>query len=122
MRAHHGNLPGYGLRILEVRETFVLDADRMGSVYPRTSLNDRLALALAKQEECPLLTGDASLRQAAETERVEVRGTLWLMERFWAHGLVTYRRAETAYTAMRNENRRLPWNEVAAQLRRFRGR
>lgn len=31
-------------------------------------------------ETCPLLTGDAALRQTAESEQVEVKGTVWLIE------------------------------------------
>lgn len=47
--------------------------------YVRPGRIDLFALALAELEKCPLLTGDAALRLAAETEQVEVKGTIWLI-------------------------------------------
>lgn len=117
---HHAELPGYGLRALDVQEEFVLEAYRLGGVYRKPSHLDLLALALAKQEECPLLTGDYNLRLAAIDEQVEVHGTLWLMERMMEIGIVTVERAEQAYEAMKNDQRRLPWDMVKQQLDRFR--
>lgn len=37
------------------------------------------ALALAKSENCPLLSGDQALRKAADAEAVEVYGTIGLL-------------------------------------------
>lgn len=65
---HHSELPVFGLRVLEIREEYMIEAYRLGGVYRKTSVNDLLALALAKQEQCPLLTGDAKLREAADSE------------------------------------------------------
>ena len=62
---------------------------------------DLFALALAHQEHCPLMTGDRYLREAAEHEAVEVRGTLWLMERLIEEGILTVARAEVAYEQMK---------------------
>jgi hypothetical protein len=46
---------------------------------PKPSHNDYLALALAKQETCTLLTGDANLRIVANKEQVNVMGTIGLL-------------------------------------------
>ena len=60
-----------GLQIIEVSGDFVKYAEKLPSQYNHTlpvkngskpSHNDYLALALAKQESCTLLTGDANLR------------------------------------------------------------
>ncbi len=40
---------------------------RMAQIYKRTSRNDLFALSLAKQEHCPLLTGDKHLKETAES-------------------------------------------------------
>ena len=46
---------------------------------PKPSHNDYLALALAKQEACTLLTGDSNLRIVANKEQVNVMGTIGLL-------------------------------------------
>lgn len=56
---------------------------------------------------------------AAENEEVEVHGTLWLIEQMVSAGLIRPKRARQAYDAMRKAGRRLPWDEVEDQLRRF---
>jgi predicted nucleic acid-binding protein len=100
----------------------VAEAFRLGGVYHQPSRNDLFALALAKHHGCPLLTGDSRLRQAAEQESIEVRGTLWLMEAMYEAGIITIDELQAAYDRMRDENRRLPWDEVEAQLARLRQR
>lgn len=67
-------------------------------------------------EACPLLTGDRILRKAARAERVEVRGTLWLMETLVVAGTLDASQATSAYELMRQNGRRLPWAMVSAQL------
>jgi predicted dithiol-disulfide oxidoreductase (DUF899 family) len=69
-----------------------------------------------------LLTGDRALRAAAELEEVIVCGTLWLMGRLVAEGLITVTALERAYDRMKQAGRRLPWNEVDRQLRHYRKR
>lgn len=116
LREHHGDLPGLGLRILSVHEEFVAEAVLLRAAYPGAGTNDLLALALAKQEKCPLLTGDAALRQAAAAERVQVMGTVWLVGQMLGCGLLTADAAGAAYAKMREGGRRLPWDEADRQL------
>lgn len=112
----HGHLLDMGLVQLEVHSAFVMEALRLGGVYIGASHNDLLALSLAKQEACPLLTGDGKLREAAKAEQVEVRGTLWLVEALVMAGELEYHQAAAAYERMQRDGRRLPWNLVKAQL------
>ena len=116
---HHPNLPGLGLQVLEISETYVLEAYRLRRQYHRPGQNDLFALALARQEQCPLVTGDKALREAAEQEAVVVYGTLWLVERMAAEKIVSVKEAESAYAKMKADGRRLPWSEVGKQLKRF---
>jgi len=116
----HPELPGYGLQVLEIEEPFMLEAYRLRGIYTQPSQNDLFALALAKQEQCPLLTGDKKLRAAAEREEVTVRGTLWLVDRLVQEKKITTTMAEQAYARMKEEGRRLPWQEVDAQIKKFR--
>jgi len=124
LRENHADLPDKGLQVLALEETAVEDT---GNLYGRhrssgVSVNDCMTLALAKQEACPLLTGDAALRQVSILEDVEVRGTLWLVGELIEANVVTVDRAASAYDAMRADGSRLPWNEVDAQIRKFRNR
>ncbi|MBV1788454.1 PIN domain-containing protein [Marinobacterium sp. D7] len=81
----HAHLPGLGLVISELTADGMLDAFRMTQTYAGPSRYDCFSLALAKQENCPLLTGDGDLRQAAAQEAVIVMGTLGL----WSNLLST---------------------------------
>jgi predicted nucleic acid-binding protein len=119
LKANHSSLPTLGLQVLEVREEFVLEAQRLRTIYKRPSMNDLLALALAKQEACPLLTGDSHLRAAATQEQVQANGTLWLMERVWSEGLISNAALRHAYDLMLQCGRRLPVVEIEAQLTRL---
>ena len=118
---HHPTLQDLGLDVLSLAPASVQDAVALVGRHTATgvSRNDLLALALARQEGCPLLTGDRRLREVANTEQVEVKGTLWLMERLLASGVIGLAEAARAYDAMRNGGRRLPWDEVKRQLARL---
>ena len=116
----HSELPALGLLIMNVEEEFMKLADQWQYSYPGPTFNDLFAMALAKQEQCPLLTGDRRLRKAAENESIAVYGTLWLMERLHTEGIIHHKLAEQAYAEMQKEYRRLSWDEVESQLKRFR--
>lgn len=122
LKTHHPELPGLGLAPLELRGESVEHAGALAEKHQRTgvSRNDLLALALAVQEQCPLLTGDNRLRMTADAEGIEVHGTLWLMEQLLLSRLIAPARAKRAYQAMRDAGRRLPWGEVEAQIKAFR--
>jgi len=119
LRAHHPDLPGYGLVILDIGAEYVREAERLAGLYRKPGHNDLLALALAKQERCPLLTGDRDLRNAAESEAVIVRGTLWLVEQLLIRNVINYPEAKDAYARMKEQGRRLPWDEVVRQLANY---
>lgn len=70
-------LEDQGLRILEVTGEYVRYAAELPDKHGTApNPNDYLALALAKQEGCPLLTGDQDLKAAAQAEDVPVMGTV----------------------------------------------
>jgi hypothetical protein len=118
LRAEDPELPRLGLRLLELHEDTVAYASGLTAKYRRlgASINDLLALALARQEKCPLLTGDLRLRTAAQEQGIEMHGTLWLIEQMVKAEMITVKEAEAAYAKMRHVGRRLPWNDVDQQL------
>lgn len=108
-----------GLETLVVSGEYVEYAARLGEQYGgEPGFNDRLALALAKQESCPLLTGDANLRLLAAKEEADVRGTLWIFSEVIEFELLTQQQALTALDRMRQRGRRLPWKEAEKTILR----
>lgn len=103
-------LEGQGMRILEVTGEYVAYAAGLQAKYgANPSPNDYLALALAKQEGCPLLTGDQALKLAAQQEDVTVMGTVWLLRTMVENQLLSVDDALAALALMKKDKRRLPW-------------
>ncbi|MBD3610188.1 MAG: DUF3368 domain-containing protein [Gammaproteobacteria bacterium] len=121
----HPELIPFGLQCMSlqgegIQEAYRLKQDCIARDAP--SLNDLLALMLAKQEDCPLVTGDMRLRQLTEAQYagvVELRGTLWLVEAMVRGGILSIEGVEEAYQKMRDGRRRLPWKEVDKQIERM---
>jgi predicted nucleic acid-binding protein len=67
-----------GLRVVEVSKEGVASALRYRHQRSSLSVPDTFALALAKEREWVLLTGDSELRDLAGLENVECHGLLWL--------------------------------------------
>jgi len=118
LEEHHGELPAYGLQIKALGAERVDYAMTLQAKNIKTSPNDLFALALAKQEDCPLLTGDGALRDLATLEQLEVRGTIWIVEQMLEHDIINIGHAKNAFTVMRESYRRLPWKEVENMLKR----
>lgn len=116
LKTQHPHLLGLGLQPTELAPEGMMDAFRMAATYAGPSRNDCLCVALAKQENCPLLTGDMALRKAAQKEAVVVMGTIWLVEQLVVHGLIDKPAAEAAYEAMKAAGSRLPWKMALQQL------
>lgn len=117
LEGQHGNLLNLGLELGELTPAGIADAEAMVARYTGPSRYDCLALALARQEQCPLITGDRALHRAAQQEAVSVVGTLWLVEKMVMEGLITTTDARTAYQRMREAGSRLPWGEAEHRLK-----
>ncbi len=117
----HSELPGLGLRIERLTSTAISDVERMVVLHQKNSVNDLMALALAKERHWPLLSGDRQLREAAVIERVEIFGTLWLVEKLIETKTISLPQAVTGFNSMRHGGRRLPWTEVDRLLERLSG-
>jgi predicted nucleic acid-binding protein len=69
-----------GLRVEEVSKEGVTNALRYRQQRTSLSVPDSFALALAKERQWLLLTGDGQLRELAGGEDVECHGVLWLLD------------------------------------------
>ncbi|GAB2724695.1 PIN domain-containing protein [Halomonas garicola] len=110
-------LTDLGLKILTVESKYVEYASELGIMYgDEPGFYDRLALALAKQEACPLVTGDLRLRAVASKEGAEIRGTLWVLTEMIECGFLTKEETRGAVERMKNKKRRLPWDDVEKHI------
>jgi predicted nucleic acid-binding protein len=117
LKVNHSNLPKLGLGRLELQPESVAYTVELGAKYRKPGRIDLMALALAKQEQCRLLTGDQALREASGAEGIEVVGTIWLVGEMLHAKILTKKDARTAYNKMRESDRRLPWDEAERQLK-----
>ncbi len=116
LEADHGYLLKHGLQLGELTPESMAEVEILVQKYKQPSRYDCFALVLAKQEDCPLLTGDQNLRKAAEQESVEVKGTLWIVEAMITHQVIGIDTARAAYARMKATGRRLPWQQAEARL------
>lgn len=116
LKETHSDLLELGLEIKELSSETIIYSMKLMNKYRKPSRNDLFALALAKQESCPLLTGDNDLRTAAESEAVILCGTIWVMDNLIKNNLVTIEEARLLYQKMEDNKRRLPWAIAYAHL------
>jgi len=113
------HLVRHGLRLLELTSRSIQFSQELDQKYKQPSRYDCLALSLAVQEQCPLLTGDRALRKAAEQTNVTVHGMIWLVEKMIEYELLTSATARQAYRKMQLAGSRLPWKEAFSRLEKF---
>lgn len=106
----HAHWQDMGLQVKSLSAQGVDRVQALSQKYKRPSRNDLFALALAEHAQCPLLTGDAALRSAAEAEHIEVKGTIWLVSEMVRQQCITVAVALAAYKKMQAHGRRLPWD------------
>jgi len=110
-----------GLRIEELSKDGVAAALRYRSQRVFLSIPDSFALALAKERDWPLLTGDSELRDLATGENVECHGVLWLLDRMEQAGVPGLQTLYDGLTSLAGHPRcRLPRREITLRLERYR--
>jgi len=112
LEEEHPNLLDTDLKILTLSPETIKYTESIVSKYPKAGKNDLFALALAKQESCPLLTGDGALRKAGKKEEIQIFGTIWIMDELIKHNIITKDEAMEAYDRMKSNKRRLPWELI----------
>lgn len=99
-------------------------AEEYGTLYPRLSVYDRIALAIAKVERIVLLTGDAALRKAANNENVAILGTLGLLDLLIGGEYIEESEYENCLQELLKHNGkqvRLPESEIRLRLEQCKG-
>lgn len=108
----HGHLPQFGLIIKSLSSQLIAVAYQLRQQNSRTSINDLLALVLAKHENCQLLTGDKALRKVASSFGVKIHGTIWIVDQMIRHEKITCEIARVSFQRMLDCGSRLPLKEI----------
>lgn len=116
LEEQHAHFLELGLQVQGLDEKGIQRVQALSQTYKNPSRNDLFALVLAEIEKCPLLTGDAALRRAAESENLKVNGTLWLIGEMVREKRITTMVARAALKKMQNSGRRLPWGLAEKML------
>ena len=116
LEEEHAHLPDMGLTLEELSPDSMMHAMELIPLYLNASRNDIFALCLAKQKNCPLVTGDMALRKAAEKEGIVVQGTISLITQLVRQQIGTKETALKAYEKMKLSGRRLPWKVALEHL------
>lgn len=111
-----GRLLAFGLQSKTMSGELIEEAFGLRQQYSKPSVNDLLALTLAKHEGCQLLTGDRALREVAQIYNVEVHGTIWLVQQMIQYEKISVDVARVAFQRIRDSGSRLPWGEVEKLL------
>lgn len=82
-------LLGLGLIPIELNDSELLLVYQYVFKYTRLSAYDTFAMAIAKNRNYILLTGDGNVRKAAIAEGVVVKGTLWIFDELFNKGYLT---------------------------------
>lgn len=109
-------LQGLGLVFEPLAEEEVADISLLMEKYPQPSYYDITVLLLARSKNTVLITGDNALRNAAEDNGVNCRGTCWLIDYLANERLITYSEAIAAYDVIRKKPRYPPKRECDALL------
>jgi hypothetical protein len=115
-------LQALGLESVSLAGEQVIEVMEMAAVHRAPSVNDLFALVLARARAALLLTGDGALRRLAESEGLEVHGTLWLLDELVRLAIVTPVQAAEGLECMLRRDSRLPEGECRRRLRRWRRR
>ena len=120
LKEQHEYVIGLGLQVMELTSESILCVLELNAKYQNPSLYDIMALVLAKQMTCTLVTGDKRLRTAADRELVDKKGTIWLLTELLDHCVLSIEEVDLAVSLMKGSGSRLPWDVVEKELERYR--
>lgn len=81
---------------------------------------DRSVVHLATRLRAMVLSGDGKLWKVCKSRRLEVHGSLWVVEQAWVHGLVPPMSCIARLEQLERLNSRLPKDMIAALIERIR--
>lgn len=115
----HNHLLEFNLKIQKMDGALISQAHVLRQKYKRLSLYDVLALTLATNEICTLLTTDNFLKKVAKSFDIDVHGTIWLVEKMLQHQKISIEVAKQAFEYMENSGSFLPWSTAEKMLNKY---
>ncbi len=94
----------------------------MSGEYGSLSIEDCSVWYMAKERDAILLTADRQLRKIAQSDGIEVHGTLYVVEQFVLEGTITANRAIQALSTLKASNQRAPTSEINRMIDHFKSR
>lgn len=111
-----------GLVAVDITEEEFFLAEKWGMQYPKLTTQDRIALAIAKNREITLLTGDKPLRNAAKAEGIKVIGTIKILDELYDSNYIPKEEYKYCLIELQKHNGmevRLPKNEIIKRIKRL---
>jgi predicted nucleic acid-binding protein len=113
-------LLAWGLESLSLTGEQVAAVVALAALHRAPSINALFALVLARTRRATLLTGDKAVRRLAESEGIDVHGTLWLLDELVRLSIITAGQAADGLERMMAYGSRLPEEECRLRMRRWR--
>ena len=105
---------------------FEFDSDEIDEIEDlKTSktfkgITDKSVLWKSLKMNCPLLTGDKKLRTEAESQGVEVHGTIWVMETLIEKNQIDRTKGIHLLETLKVVNSSLPLDEIDKLIKKYR--
>ena len=112
---------GGHLRIIVVEETEHESIANMKLTYSNRSFADKTALYKANQMRCILLTCDDKLRKEAIKQKLEVHGSIWIIDQLVENDKIDTKRATEVIESLKTTNAWLPVDELDRRLNMYKG-
>lgn len=110
----------FGIHIVDIDISEYELADEYGSKYRQLTQHDRIALAIAKCRGLTLMTGDGNLRKAAQKEKVNLLGTLGVLELAVEHGKIEKRKCVELLIKLRDcQKSRFPKDLIESRIKKY---
>ena len=115
------DLLDFGLRVEPLDSAGVDEAIAYQSKRTALSLVDAFALALARRQGWQLLTEDRLMRSVAQSEGIELRDVLWIIDSMLTAGILLKAQVVSVLEAMRDDSRcPVPRRELELRIRQAR--
>jgi len=83
------------------------------------SFPDKTVLWKAREEKCTLLTCDKVLREEARHHKIEVHGSIWVIDQLVKSNLIDKQKAVALLNKLMSINSRLPMEEIKKQIEQY---
>ena len=110
------------LKILVVEDTEQETISNLELTYQIDQLRIKQHLYKAMQMECILLTCDDKLKKEAIKQKLEVHGSIWIIDQLVENDKIDTKRAIEVIVSLKTTNAWLPVDELDRRLNKYKGK